>query len=424
MNRRLYLGLATALLAWILVSGVSAAPQTEAGGRDWPGWRGPNGNGIASETDWSPEALRGGAKILWRVNVGRGHSNVAILGGRLYTMGLADRKVVAHCLDAATGREIWRCNLDVRFYEPNSTPAVSGDSVYLLTGDGTLLCLRANNGKIRWQKSLNKDFRLQPIAQGWSTSPVVEGDLLLVNANKKQLALDTRSGDLIWSLDDEKPIGSYGSHASPVVFDRSGSRGALFMGPGRLNAVIADSGELSWSFLHNDPWHPIADPVVIGKRVFISLHDGCYMLEADEAEPRILWESPVLCSDIATAVVVDGYLYGTDFAERLISANDWNSMRRYEWPLRCVDVETGAVVWEQPMEHSNLIAADGKLILLGMKGTLRIAEAAPTGYMELATGDVSGSKENVVFATPPVLCDGMIYCRNYLGDLICVDVRN
>jgi outer membrane protein assembly factor BamB len=208
------------------------------------------------------------------------------------------------------------------------------------------------------------------------------------------------------------------------VYDHGGAKIVLFMGPGRLNAAKATSGDLMWSFHHDDRWHPIADPVVDGNNVFISLHSVCYMLEADGDEPNILWESPVMCSDIATAVVLEGYLYGTDFADRYISTNDWNSMRRYEWPLRCVDVETGAVVWEQPMEHSNLIAADGKLILLGIKGTLRIAEAAPTGYTELATGDVSGGKENTVFATPPVLCNGRIYCRDFSGDLICVDVRN
>jgi outer membrane protein assembly factor BamB len=339
-------------------------------------------------------------------------------------MGLADREAVAYCLDAATGREIWQRNLEGRFQEPNSTPVVSGDLVFLLTGDGTLLCLKSKNGKVRWQKSLRSDFRLQPTPQGWSTSPVVEGDLLLVNANTKQLAMDKSSGDLVWSLDDEPPRGSYGSYASPVVSDLDGTRRILFMGPGRLNAVKADSGELLWSFPHNDRWHPIADPVIVGNRVFLSLHDDCYMLEADGAEPQILWESPVLCSDIATPVVLDGYLYGTHFADRYILPNDWNSMRRHDWPLRCVDVETGAIVWEHEIEHSVLIAADGKLILLGFKGTLRIAETVPTGYTELASGDVSGGKENVVFATPPVLCNGRIYCRNYLGDLICVDVRN
>jgi hypothetical protein len=97
-------------------------------------------------------------------------------------------------------------------------------------------------------------------------------------------------------------------------------------------------------------------------------------------------------------------------------------MRRFDWPLRCVDFQTGAVAWEQKMEYTVPMAADGKLILLGIKGTLRIAEASPSGYTELSRGNVSGGKKNVVFAVPPVLCNGKIYCRDFWGELICVDM--
>jgi outer membrane protein assembly factor BamB len=85
-------------------------------------------------------------------------------------------------------------------------------------------------------------------------------------------------------------------------------------------------------------------------------------------------------------------------------------------------LETGAVVWEESMEHACLITADGKLIILGIDGTLRIAEATSSSYQELSRGNVLGGKERKVFATPPVLYDGKIYCRDYWGDLVCIDV--
>ncbi|UCF96704.1 MAG: PQQ-binding-like beta-propeller repeat protein [Spirochaetaceae bacterium] len=166
------------------------------------------------------------------------------------------------------------------------------------------------------------------------------------------------------------------------------------------------------------------NPLVYGNKVFLSLHDTCYMLETDESEPQQLWVSGELCSDIATAVLIDKYLYGTHFAGRYVTTNDWNTMLRLDWPLRCVSVETGFVMWEQNMEHSTLTAADGKLILLGIKGSLRIAEVTASGYTELSRGDLSGGKKHFVFATPLVLCNGKMYCRNYYGDLICIDVSN
>lgn len=414
-----------ALVMFVLASVIFAGGTKESEHKafDWPGWRGPKRDGISEESDWYPEALSGGAKLLWKVDIGRGHSNVAVVKNRLYTMGSKEMVVHVYCLEASTGREIWRHRFEKSYPEPNSTPVVDGNRVYALSGYGTLLCLNATNGKIRWQKSLNRDFKLQPISQGWSTSPLVVDELLLVNASAKQLALDKNTGNTVWLVEDEKPRGSFGSYASPVVYDdNEGRRYVLFMGPGNLNAVKAATGKKLWSFTHNDPWHPIADPVVSGSKVFISIHDTCYMLEMDGSEPQELWSSSVLCSDIATAVMVDGFLYGSHFADRYLSTNDWNSMRRFDWPLRCVNPETGEVVWEENLEHSVLSSADGKLILLGVKGTLYIAEASPKGYNELARADISRGKKQVVFATPPVLCNGKIYCRNFWGDLICIDV--
>jgi outer membrane protein assembly factor BamB len=78
----------------------------------WPKWRGPSGNGVSGETNWDPEALTGGPKILWKVDLGRGYSNVAIKDNRLYTMGLKDRKHTVYCLNAENGKEIWRSSTD------------------------------------------------------------------------------------------------------------------------------------------------------------------------------------------------------------------------------------------------------------------------------------------------------------------------
>ena len=65
---------------------------------DWPRWRGPNGDGISTETAWNPEALNRGPKIMWKVNVGLGHSNVAIKDNFLYTMGLKGGENIVFCL--------------------------------------------------------------------------------------------------------------------------------------------------------------------------------------------------------------------------------------------------------------------------------------------------------------------------------------
>ena len=80
-------------------------------------------------------------------------------------------------------------------------------------------------------------------------------------------------------------------------------------------------------------------------------------------------------------------------------------------------------MWEKSMKTVSLTAADGKLIMLELNGTLRIAEASSSKFTEISSADVLGGAEKPrIFATHPVLCGGKIYCRNYAGDLICIDV--
>jgi outer membrane protein assembly factor BamB len=116
--------------------------------------------------------------------------------------------------------------------------------------------------------------------------------------------------------------------------------------------------------------------------------------------------------------MIDGYLYvcegGPDFREGT---------------LKCLDVETGEVIWEEDFGRTvSLTAADGKLILLVENGTLLVAEATPSSYRELSRCELPGIKPGSggfrQYWTHPVLCNGRIYCRNSFGNLVCIDVRN
>jgi len=119
---------------------------------DWPQWRGPNRNGISSETipPFSPE----GPKLIWTAAVGAGFSSCAITGGRLYTMGNANEQDIIWCLDAATGRDIWRhsypARLDPQYYEggPGATPTVADAKVFTINKWGKVLCLDTAKGSV------------------------------------------------------------------------------------------------------------------------------------------------------------------------------------------------------------------------------------------------------------------------------------
>ena len=112
---------------------------SSARGADWPQWRGPNRDGISSESGWLGNWPDSGPKLLWQKEIGRGFATISVSNGRVYTMGNtaksksdANQKDVVFCFDADTGREIWNypydCPLLARNHEggPCATPTVSG----------------------------------------------------------------------------------------------------------------------------------------------------------------------------------------------------------------------------------------------------------------------------------------------------------
>ncbi len=382
---------------------------------EWPRWRGPNGDGISNETNWDPKALAGGPKILWKVDVRRGYSNVAIKDNRLYTMGQEVIENVVICLNAETGEEFWRYSFK-GFLDLHSTPTIDGKYVYVLSPEGILFCLKAKNGKVRWMRDLKDEFETEDISYGYSGSPVIVDDLIILNVNTAGIALDKKTGDLIWvSNIHTNKKNRFGYHATPVLYDHEVKRCTLLFSGTGLSLVEVKGGKQLWFYeWGRTDTANCADPIVIEDKVFISagyMADKGALLDITGNVPRVVWENENMGTEFSTAVYVDGYLYGSD--------GDHGEL----CPLRCIDVKTGDVMWEKEMKMASLIAADGKLIILEEDGTLHIAEATPLSYKEISSGDVlEGEKKMRKFYTPHVLYKGKIYIRNFAGDLICIDV--
>ena len=169
---------------------------------------------------------------------------------------------------------------------------------------------------------------------------------------------------------------------------------------------------------------PAATPVVFDNKGGVFMDYRCAKLDMAITGESVVWATANLLTCIGTPVLVDGYLYGTSLDNPDVpNPTGLEDVSHQNWPLRCVDWKTGEVVWENDMQYVSVIAASGKLIMLDIKGILHVAEASPSGYHELAVADMpQGAKKSRVFAVTPVLCGGRIYCRNYAGDLVCIDV--
>ncbi|MCX7827461.1 MAG: PQQ-like beta-propeller repeat protein, partial [Verrucomicrobiae bacterium] len=189
-----------------------ALGASAVGAGDWPRYRGAQNDGISTEKGWSVAWPAEGPKQLWTLAVGTGASSVSVSQGRLFTMGNKSDQDIVHCLDAATGRQLWQhtypCPLDRRQFEggPAATPTVDGNLVYTLSHQGHLFCLDAATGKVVWQKHLLKDLGGQRSRWGYACSPLVEGNMLIVDNGGRgasTLALNKLNGSVIWKSGDD-----------------------------------------------------------------------------------------------------------------------------------------------------------------------------------------------------------------------------
>jgi outer membrane protein assembly factor BamB len=408
-------------------------PPLEPGGAprdDWPQWRGRDRDGVALATGLRTTWPADGPPVVWKKLVGCGFSSVAIAGGRLYTMEevatrdgpeaspASPRYEAIICCDARSGRELWRFHYPNRYDErfgggPRSTPAVDGNFVYAVGPTGIFHCLRADTGEKVWRHDLLEEFHGPNLQYGVSFSPLIEGDLVYATPGGPNgnaiVAFEKRSGRLVWkALDDAM------GYSSPIAVTIAGVRQVLFLTNEALVSLAPQTGTLYWRY----PWkteggNNIATPVAFGPYIFISsaYDKGCALLEVTaEADGTLradrVYEHNRMRNYFASSVRWGEHLYGFDMTD-----------------LVCMDLRTGAIAWREKgfrsFRKGTLLIADGHLVILGEQGTLALAVAAPAGYREEASHQVSEHK----CWTVPALAGGKLYVRDEC-QLVCLDLGN
>jgi outer membrane protein assembly factor BamB len=402
-NTRLVSGVAGLVSIATYVLGIRGVCAAEA---DWPRFRGPDGNGISLENKWNPAALSKGATIVWQSNVGAGYSSVAIKGDHLYTMGDKAEQDVAYCLNVRDGKEVWSYSYPCKTGDhPGSraTPTIDGDSVYVVGREGDVLCLDSAKGTVKWRKNVVKAFKAQVPGWGFAGSACIVGDQIILNAGKNGIALDKKTGKEVWTS-----VGLAG-YSTPVVYKAGDKECIAIFGQNAVYGVALKNGTVLWSYGWETKYDVnAADPIVRDGKIFISsgYSRGATLLDISGEQPKKIWESTVMCNHFSTCVLLGDYLYGID-------GNVGKGV------LRCLEFNTGNQKWQKELGFGSLTAADGKLIVLNEKGDLFIAEANPAEYKELSSARDVLTK---TCWTSPVLCRGMIFCRNDLGNVVCVDV--
>ena len=390
------------------------SPVTGPAG-EWPQWRGPQRDGRVPAQGLLQEWREGAEpRQVWRRQLGEGFSSVTVAGGRAFTLFADDSREYLIALEARDGSELWRLDLgrkhlDGNGHGPRSTPLASEGVVYALSARAKLVAARIQDGKLLWQLDIRQRFsRGEDPAWGYSSSPLLEGGLLLIHGAQtgNVLALDRSSGQLVWSA-EYGPVG----YSSPIVARLAGRRQVVSLIGTLLVGLDLDSGRRLWSH----PWRTfsavnVGDPIPLGSdQVFISsgYNQGAALLRIRPAGKEgglaveEVWASRVMRNHFNSSVAVGGYLYGFDNAS-----------------LKCVRAADGRKMWaKRGLGKGSLIAAGHQLIVLGARGRLVLAEATPEEYRERGSIQVLTG----VCWTPPTLAGQWLYLRNQ-REIVCLNL--
>ena len=409
---------------------LAAAPALAA---DWPGWRGPNRDGLSTETGLLPEWGPGGPPLAWKASgIGTGYSSVAVVGDKIFASGDKDGQQRVFALDRNGGRILWQAKLGPAFEEsrgggPRGTPVIDEGRVYALGTDADLVCLDAATGKEIWRRNLARDFGGQMMSRWmWSESPLVDGDRLIFTPGARDAALvavDKATGKEIWraATPDLGPEGKDGAGYSSIVVSHGAGvkQYVQLMGRG-LVGIRASDGKFLWGYnqVANDVAN-IATPIVRGDLVFASTgyQTGSVLLElvrsgdSVEARERYFLDAKTLQNHHGGLVLVGDHLY---------AGHGHNK----GFPI-CVELESGKVAWggdirNKGTDSANVLYADGRIYYRYQNGVMVLIEASPGGYVEKGTFEIP----DVAGPSWPhlAIADGQLYVREQ-DTLYCYDLR-
>ncbi len=229
------------LPAWTLALSVLCTGGLSA--KDWPHFRGPNGDNSLPDSKIATSFPKEGPKVLWSVDVSQGYGGAAISGDEVFFMDRVDQeKDVLTCVGLKDGKERWKFEHAVpgRIMHPGSrtVPTVEADAVYCSGGFGHVYCVDRKSGEKRWVLDVAKVFGAQPPRFGYAVHPIIRGDLCIIAPIGEAVglvAVDKKTSKMVWKT------GSIGdSHSSPVLVKLLGKEVVVM--PGVSNGTMTVKG--------------------------------------------------------------------------------------------------------------------------------------------------------------------------------------
>lgn len=361
-----------------------ATAQTAKSG-EWPTWRGPNRDGLSSETDLLSEWPQDGPPLLWTATgIGTGYGSVSVANGKIYVGGRENGEESLHALDASTGNLLWSTRLGPGSREKgtNGTPTVHDGRVFAMSFEGDLVAADANSGDEIWRKSFARDFGGRMMSGwGYSESPLADGERLICTPGGDRammVALDQATGAPLWAT-PMPPGGSRGKDGagySSIVISNAGGVKQYVQLVGRGVIGVSAAGKLLWGYdgVANGTAN-VPTPIVSGDYVFCSSgydDGGSALLQIGRGGVRPVYAKRPneVQNHHGGMILLDGKIY--------MGHGHNNGL-----PL-CLEMQSGRVLWGPERGAGGgsaaLAYADGRLYFRYEDGVMALVEATPTGY--------------------------------------------
>lgn len=379
----------------------TAAAET---GADWPGFRGPNRDGIVPgvriETNWSASP----PVELWRRPVGPAWSSFAVRGDLLYTQEQRGDDEIVACYKLATGEPVWRHRDATRFWEanagpgPRGTPTLSNGRVYTFGATGILNALDAAHGAAVWSRNVATDADVKVPYWGFASSPLVVGDAVIVAASGRLVAYDLTGDKPRWLGQAHR-----GSYSSPHLLTLDGVAQVLLLNGSGATSVAPSDGAVLWEH----EW-----PVGAGMLQPALTADGDILITTSDASGGVGTRRLAVAYGPAGWTVEERWTsrglkpYFNDFVVHKGHALGFDGSI-----LACIDLKDGQRKWKGGRYGNGqlvLLPDQDLLLVLSEEGELALVGATPDRFTELARFPaIAGKTWN-----HPVLVGDILLVRN------------
>lgn len=389
---------------------------------EWPQWRGPSRSGTLKDGTPALKSLPAEPKILWQIAAGPGQSSPVLSKERVVFMDGVDGQEVAHCLNAADGKELWRANVGpmVEFQNaygegPRCTPLIDDDRLYVQSCGGEFRCLSLADGKQIWAISFGEQYgatwfgnkspdpgskETASRRHGNNGSAVVDGDRIFVPVGSPTkgtlVAFDKKTGKELWAAGSDNT-----AYSSVVVATLAGVRQAVHFTADALMGVDAANGKILWREpLKTGAKRHVATPLIDGDTVTVtSTSIGTIRFKISQTDGAFsaarAWENASMKVVISSPIQVGASIFSPGPGNKC--------------DLVCLNALTGEERWKEPGlgDYASITAVNDSLLVLDSTGELRLVQATDSGYKELGRSHFMGK----TWASP-AYADGRLFLKD------------